>query len=115
MNVERHSGVERAELVVYGDGGELSVMVIDDGAGFDPAAVPADRLGIASSVRARMARVGGSAQVWSSPGSGTSVIIRVPVVTADAAATASSPAGAPSSAGDDRDRALGPEAPRERP
>ncbi|ROS61734.1 signal transduction histidine kinase [Frigoribacterium sp. PhB160] len=107
VNVERHSGVERAEVVVYGDGGELSVMVIDDGAGFDPAAVPADRLGIAGSVQARMARVGGSAQVWSSPGSGTSVIIRVPVVTADAAATASSPAGAPSSAGaDDRDRAL---------
>ncbi|NII50098.1 sensor histidine kinase [Frigoribacterium endophyticum] len=82
-NVEKHSGVRRAEVVVYGDGGELSVMVIDDGAGFDQDAVPRDRLGLSNSVRARMERVGGSAQVWSSPGSGTSVVIRVPATGPD--------------------------------
>jgi signal transduction histidine kinase len=82
-NVEKHSGVRRAEVVVYGDGGELSVMVIDDGAGFDQDTVPRDRLGLSNSVRARMERVGGSAQVWSSPGSGTSVVIRVPATGPD--------------------------------
>lgn len=83
VNVQKHSGTDRAEVVVYGDGDELSIMVIDDGTGFDQSAVPRDRLGLTNSVRARMERVGGSAQVWSSPGSGTSVVIRVP-----AAATA---------------------------
>lgn len=79
VNVARHSGTDRAEVVVYGDGSELAVMVIDDGVGFDPSAVAADRLGLTNSVHARMARVGGQTQVWSSRGSGTSVVLRVPL------------------------------------
>ncbi|NIJ04260.1 sensor histidine kinase [Frigoribacterium faeni] len=83
-NVAVHSGVDRAEVVVYGDGTDLTVMVIDDGVGFDVGATGPDRLGLKNSVEARTARVGGSAQVWSSPGSGTSVMIRVPVGGAEA-------------------------------
>lgn len=78
-NVAVHSGTSRAEVVVYGDGVDLTVMIIDDGVGFDAAATAPDRLGIKNSVEARTTRVGGSAQVWSSPGSGTSVMLRVPV------------------------------------
>ena len=78
-NVAVHSGAGRAEVVVYGDGTDLTVMVIDDGVGFDVAATGADRLGLTNSVEARTERVGGSAQIWSSPGSGTSVMLRVPV------------------------------------
>jgi len=78
-NVRRHSGVDRAELVVFGDGSDLTVMVIDDGVGFDPASVAPDRLGLAGSVEGRLARVGGHVQVWSAPGSGTSILLRVPV------------------------------------
>jgi signal transduction histidine kinase len=106
VNVEKHSGVRRAEVVVYGDGDELSVMIIDDGVGFDEAATPRDRLGLSGSVRARMERVGGSAQIWSSPGSGTSVVIRVPAPGPRSPAPVPSPGdghqvdGAP--AGDDR-------------
>lgn len=79
VNVEKHSGTSRAEVVVYADGDDLSVMVIDDGVGFDVSSTGADRLGLKNSVRARMERVGGSVQIWSSVGSGTSVVIRVPV------------------------------------
>ena len=101
-NVEKHSGVRRAEVVVYGDGGELSVMVIDDGAGFDQDTVPRDRLGLSNSVRARMERVGGSAQVWSSPGSGTSVVIRVPATGPDGPGDTVPVAGADGATGDVR-------------
>ena len=79
VNVSRHSGVDRAELVVFGDGTDLTVMVIDDGVGFDTAAVAPDRLGLTASVEGRLARVHGHVQVWSSPGSGTSIVLRVPI------------------------------------
>ena len=78
VNVSRHSGADRAELVVFGDGTDLTVMVIDDGVGFDTAAVAPDRLGLTASVEARLARVDGHVQIWSSPGSGTSIVLRVP-------------------------------------
>jgi len=78
VNVGRHSGVDRAEIVVFGDGTDLTVMVIDDGVGFDQAEVAPDRLGLTNSVEARLGRVDGHVQIWSSPGSGTSIVLRVP-------------------------------------
>ena len=78
--MRRHAGTDQAEVVVYGDGGDVTVMVIDDGAGFEPSAVPEGRLGLSGSVVARMARVGGVAQVWSAPGAGTSVVLTVSTV-----------------------------------
>lgn len=94
-NVAVHSGTDRAEVVVYGDGVDLTVMVIDDGVGFDAAATAPDRLGLKNSVEARTRRVGGSAQIWSSPGSGTSVMLRVPVAPAESVV----PPGAATEAG----------------
>jgi signal transduction histidine kinase len=47
--------------------------VRDRGIGFDPEAIPADRQGIRRSIRERMARHGGMAQVRSAPGQGTEV------------------------------------------
>ena len=47
-----------------------SVFVRDRGAGFDRAAVPADRRGLAESIEGRMARAGGTATIVSSPGDG---------------------------------------------
>jgi signal transduction histidine kinase len=52
--------------------------VRDRGKGFDPAAVPADRKGLAESVRGRMARHGGTAAVQSAPGEGTKVTLTIP-------------------------------------
>jgi len=56
----------------------VSVFVRDRGAGFDPAAVPADRKGLAESVHARMTRRGGTAIVRSVPGEGTEVSLTMP-------------------------------------
>lgn len=57
------------------DEGGFTVVVSDTGAGFDPAAVPADRLGMRISIRERVNSIGGSVQVRSVQGAGTSVII----------------------------------------
>ena len=57
---------------------EVSVFVRDRGKGFDPETVPADRKGLAESVRARMARRGGNAAIRSTPGEGTEVSLTMP-------------------------------------
>jgi len=80
VNVLKHAGTDRAELVVYGSEREVSVMVIDAGAGFSEAETGSDRLGLRQSVRRRIESVGGTVQVWSTPGRGTSVMIRVPAL-----------------------------------
>ncbi|MHB1242351.1 MAG: sensor histidine kinase [Gaiellaceae bacterium] len=75
-NAARHSGA--AEVSVYVDVGEdeIAIFVRDRGAGFDPDAVPADAHGIAESIRGRMARAGGTADVATSP-EGTEVELRL--------------------------------------
>jgi signal transduction histidine kinase len=52
--------------------------VRDRGKGFDPAAVPGDRKGVAESIRGRMSRHGGEAIVQSAPGEGTKVTVTMP-------------------------------------
>lgn len=77
-NVLRHSGTTVAEVDLAYAPDELTVIITDQGRGFDVDAVPADRLGVRLSVIDRIQAAGGSAKVWSSEGAGTSVIIRMP-------------------------------------
>lgn len=79
-NVLRHSGLARAEVAVFDSEAGVSVMVIDAGRGFTETEIAPDRLGIRQSVRRRIEAVGGAVQIWSTPGRGTSVMIRVPAV-----------------------------------
>ena len=62
LNAARHAG---GEVSVYIEGGAASVDVFvrDRGPGFDPALVPADRLGVRESIIGRMRRAGGTATV----------------------------------------------------
>ncbi|TFC82985.1 hypothetical protein E3T23_03395 [Cryobacterium cheniae] len=63
-------------LTVRSYQGGIRVAVHDDGVGFDPARVPAERLGIAQSIIGRMERLsGGAAAVRSRPGAGTEVVV----------------------------------------
>jgi hypothetical protein len=78
VNVLKHSGTTRAEVAVYGSDDALSVMVIDNGTGFSEAMTGSDRLGLRSSVRKRIELVGGQVNVWSTPGRGTSIMIKIP-------------------------------------
>ena len=54
----------------------ITIEIVDDGAGFDPAVVPEDRLGIAVSIRGRLAAVGGEADIESTRATGTRVTLR---------------------------------------
>ncbi len=56
----------------------MAVFVRDRGSGFDRAAVPGDRRGIAESIEGRLERAGGRATIASTPGEGTEVELRLP-------------------------------------
>ena len=77
-NVLQHAQTGSAELVLGASADSVTVMVIDQGVGFDPDAVAIDRLGLRQSITGRVERFGGSVKIWSSPGSGTSVMITMP-------------------------------------
>ncbi|WP_084038377.1 sensor histidine kinase [Demequina sp. NBRC 110053] len=76
-NAARHA---EGPISVYAEvaGSTYEVFVRDGGPGFDPGAVPSDRLGIRHSIMGRVERHGGSAELRSSPGSRTEVTIQMP-------------------------------------
>jgi signal transduction histidine kinase len=77
VNAAKWSGAPVVSLFAEVEPGEVSLFVRDRGRGFDPQAVPADRKGLAESVRARMTRHGGSAAVRSAAGEGTEVALQM--------------------------------------
>ncbi len=81
VNAAKHSGEERVSVYVEVLPGDASVeaFVRDRGRGFDRAAVPADRRGIAHSIEARLARLGGTVGFDTAPGEGTEVQLRMPL------------------------------------
>jgi signal transduction histidine kinase len=78
-NAARHSGTDTVQLYAEVGDGQVDVFVRDRGSGFDPDLVPSDRRGIEESIRARMARSGGSGHVRSTVGEGTEVHLRQPL------------------------------------
>ncbi|MGH9075541.1 MAG: sensor histidine kinase, partial [Acidimicrobiales bacterium] len=78
VNAAKWSGAPQVSLYAEVDRHAVMVFVRDRGRGFEPRAVPDDRQGIAQSIRARMARHGGSAAVRSSPGAGAEVELSMP-------------------------------------
>ena len=78
VNAAKWSGASVISLFAEVEPEEVSLVVRDRGVGFDPAAVPADRKGVAESVRGRMARHGGTAAIVAAPGEGTKVSLTMP-------------------------------------
>ncbi len=78
LNAAKHSGVDEVSVYLEVEDTQVSAFVRDEGAGFDPGAVPEDRRGIADLIVRRMERHGGTAEVRSEPGRGTEVVIRLP-------------------------------------
>jgi signal transduction histidine kinase len=77
VNAAKWSGASVISLFAEVEPGEVSLVVRDRGKGFDPEAVPADRKGLAESVRGRMTRRGGTATVTSALGEGTKVTLKM--------------------------------------
>ena len=78
VNAAKWSGADVVSVFAEVEPASVAVYVRDRGKGFDPAAVPEDRKGLAESIHARMARRGGSATVRSTPGQGTEVSLTMP-------------------------------------
>ncbi|HEX6298857.1 MAG TPA: PspC domain-containing protein [Acidimicrobiia bacterium] len=77
VNAAKHAGVDRMSLFLEVEDESLDVIVTDQGTGFEPDAVPADRRGISESIRSRVERVGGEVEIESELGEGTEVILRL--------------------------------------
>ncbi|MGH3879967.1 MAG: MacS family sensor histidine kinase [Actinophytocola sp.] len=82
-NVERHAGSEAKAWVLLEDlGGEIVVSVRDDGVGIAPSrlaeAEREGRMGIARSIRGRVADLGGTIELETAPGAGVEWELRVP-------------------------------------
>lgn len=72
-----HAGPMAARVVravPVGDGG-IRITVRDDGQGFTMADIAPERLGVRVSILERVRRIGGSAEIRSTPGTGTTVVL----------------------------------------
>jgi len=78
VNAAKWSGAAVISVFAEVEPDKVNVAVRDRGKGFDPAAVPGDRKGVAESIRGRMSRHGGEAAVQSAPGEGTKVTLTMP-------------------------------------
>jgi signal transduction histidine kinase len=82
-NVRKHAAAQEATVTLMADGaGHLKVVIADDGRGFSPDPQrrgQARPLGL-TSMRERVAAVGGTFEVHSQPGAGTQVVATVPIV-----------------------------------
>jgi signal transduction histidine kinase len=82
VNVEKHAGAGAKAWVLLEDlGSEIVVSVRDDGVGIEPGRVAEaereGRMGIARSLRGRIAELGGSVTLETAPGEGVEWELRV--------------------------------------
>ncbi len=82
-NVQKHARTTAACVALTQWGREVRLEVRDEGRGFDPSAAsaeegPVERMGL-SSMRERVALLGGKLEIRSEPGAGTSLVAEVPL------------------------------------
>ncbi len=80
-NIAQHARATEASLHLTQENGTVHVVVADNGAGFDPTAVPAGHYGL-HGLRERARMVGGTISVQSIPGEGATLTASFPAHTA---------------------------------
>lgn len=78
VNAAKHSGERKVDVYCEVGDDEVEVFVRDRGTGFDPDGVQPDRQGVARSIKARIERAGGRAEIVSALGRGTNVRLAMP-------------------------------------
>jgi signal transduction histidine kinase len=76
-NARKHAGASRIVVYLEERAGGALVTIKDDGCGADPDTIR-PRLGLSVSIRARLARLGGTAQIETAPGEGFLVALILP-------------------------------------
>jgi signal transduction histidine kinase len=80
-NVAKHARANHVDVVLERSAESMSVIIEDNGVGFDVANAEAAGRGLGLiGMRERAALVGAELQIESTPGRGTTVIVRAPVV-----------------------------------
>lgn len=77
VNAAKHAGVDRVDVYAEVGAERAEVFVRDRGVGFDPDAIPEDRMGVRGSIVGRVERHGGTASVRSGA-DGTEVALTMP-------------------------------------
>jgi two-component system sensor histidine kinase UhpB len=77
-NARRHAAATSAEVSLKREPDGVRVCIHDDGAGFDPERVPADRFGL-EGMRQRARLLGAEPTITSRPGQGTTIDVILPV------------------------------------
>jgi two-component system NarL family sensor kinase len=77
-NVARHAAAQHVTVRLVSTPERVRLSVEDDGRGFDPSRVPADRHGLVG-MRERAETLGGILEIRSAPGEGTEVAVAVPL------------------------------------
>jgi signal transduction histidine kinase len=76
--VVKHAGASHVSVVLARREGGVSAVVEDDGRGFEPEEVRGDALGLVG-MRERLALLGGTLAIESSPQTGTALVAFVPL------------------------------------
>lgn len=76
-NVLRHADARHVSVVLTRKNGTVSIVIEDDGCGFDPLA-PAAGMGIAG-MRERVSLLDGVLDLESAPGAGTTIVVAIPL------------------------------------
>jgi signal transduction histidine kinase/phage shock protein PspC (stress-responsive transcriptional regulator) len=77
-NAAKHAGTPVVDIYAEVSPDHVEVFVRDRGRGFDPQDVPTDRQGVRKSILDRMSRHGGTAEIRSTPETGTEVRLKLP-------------------------------------
>ena len=77
-NIAKHSGATEASVVLDWEPEQAKLIIEDNGRGFDPASVPAHRMGLAIMAE-RADEIGAELAVESSPGQGTKIAVIQPL------------------------------------
>jgi two-component system NarL family sensor kinase len=77
-NAQRHAAARTIRVKLLVQSGQVRLLIVDDGQGFDPNAIPAGRYGLAG-INERVHLLGGQLTLHSSPGQGTRLEVMVPL------------------------------------
>lgn len=77
-NIGRHAQAQKVKVSVSTEADVLVVTVQDDGQGFDPVGIPSGHYGLLG-IRERIRLLGGKLDIWSKPGEGTRMEMRIPI------------------------------------